>query len=138
MPIIENQYNVKCFPNQKTYWHYDDKIREYFLFNAKGYPFLKSWVFWDKESAYEFVDKTDFPIVFKLKNGAGSSNVILIKSKREAKRIIKKMFGKGIAAGEIPSKSNVKYNDLKKHFKRKINKLYYDRKMNIEAQHWQY
>lgn len=137
LPIIENVYNIKCFPNQETCWHYDDKIKEYYLFNAKGYPFTKSWIFWDKEYALKFVQNANYPIVFKLKNGAGSSNVVLVDTKMEAAKIISNMFGKGIKAGEIPSRGNLKYSDLKKYLKRKINNIVFYKRKNAEPQHWQ-
>ena len=38
LPIIENHLKIKCFPNQATCWHYDDKIRQYYLLKAYGYP----------------------------------------------------------------------------------------------------
>jgi len=55
IPIIERKLGIKCFPNIITCWHYDDKIKQYYLLN-----------------------------------------IVLIKSARGARRIIKRMFGKGI------------------------------------------
>src|SRR5690606_31194767 len=42
-------------------------------------------------------EKTKFPKVFKLKGGAGSSNVKLIHSQNEAKKLINIAFGKGFS-----------------------------------------
>lgn len=114
LPIIENEYGVKCLPNQRTCWHYDDKIKQYYQLSAHNYPVIPSWIFWDKNAANKWLDKyAGFPLVFKLTSGAGSQNVILVKNKKSAKRVVKKMFGKGIKSGHIPLKDNLKYKNLK-------------------------
>lgn len=137
LPIIENVYKINCYPNQATCWQYDDKIKEYYLFSAKGYPFIKSWIFWEKENALKFAKETKYPIVFKLKNGAGSNNVILLKSKSEAEKIINKMFGNGINSSGIPHKGHVKYKNLEKYLRSKIDQIFLNKLRDIEPQHWQ-
>lgn len=95
-PIIENEMKIKCFPNQATCWHYDDKIREYYLLKLGGFPIVESYIFWDKKKALRWSETTNYPVVFKLKGGAGSQNVLLVKKKSIAKKFIIKMFGSGI------------------------------------------
>lgn len=137
LPIIENTYGVKCFPEQNTCWHYDDKIKEYYLFSAKGYPFIKSWIYWDKNSAHKFAQEADYPLVFKLKKGAGSSNVILIKNEEEACNIINKMFGKGISANGFPNNGSVLSLDLEKMLRKKADKYFLNKVRNIQPEVWQ-
>ncbi len=120
LPVIENYMDKKCFPNMDTCWHFDDKIKEYYLLKNLGYPMIDSWIFWEKEPALHWIDTANFPLVFKLKKGAGSSNVVLIKNKGEAKNIINKMFGGGIGSKGIPHKNNLKFNDLEKLIKTSI------------------
>lgn len=96
LPIIENEMKIKCFPNQATCWHYDDKIREYFLLKYHGFPIIDSYIFWDKMKAIEWAETAKYPTIFKLTCGASSRNVILIKNKNQAFKYIKMMFGKGI------------------------------------------
>ncbi len=137
LPIIENHYNVKCFPDQNTCWHYDDKIKEYYLFNFKNYPFIKSWIFWNLDSALEFVNNTDYPLVFKLKGGAGSSNVILLRNKIEAEKIVRHMFLNGSGAKGLPHKNNLKYRNLLKLLKKHAHNFLYSKKNKLEQEHWQ-
>jgi glutathione synthase/RimK-type ligase-like ATP-grasp enzyme len=137
LPIIENSYGIKCFPDQNTCWHYDDKIKEYYLLTSKGYPFIKSWIFWEKENALKFAAETKYPIIFKLKNGAGSTNVFLIKDENSAVKAINKMFGKGIPANSNPLKGKVKYKDFEKLLRAKIDKYFLNRIRGIESQMWQ-
>ncbi len=85
------------FPNFRTGWHFDDKLGQKYLFEALGVRAAKSWVFYDKKSAYKWIETTDFPKVFKLRGGAGSANVMLAHNAREAKSFVKRAFGRGFA-----------------------------------------
>ena len=85
------------FPNFRTGWHFDDKLGQKYLFEALGVQAAKSWVFYDKKSAYEWIETTDFPKVFKLRGGAGSANVMLAHNAREAKSFVRRAFGRGFA-----------------------------------------
>lgn len=96
LPIIERVHGVKCFPNLVAGWHYDDKIKQYHLLHSIGFPITESWVFYDKNAALEWVEHASYPVVFKLRGGAGSQNVILVKNKNQANRLVKRMFGRGI------------------------------------------
>jgi len=113
LPIIERAMSIKCFPNMATCWHYDDKIKQYYLLRQLDFPTIKSWVFWSKAAAYYWIENVaQFPVVFKLKGGAASSNVILLKSKSEAKRIVKIMFSKGVKSGRLPTSASTRWKDF--------------------------
>lgn len=99
LPLIESQLKIKCFPDQNTCWHYDDKIRQYLLLKEHGFPAAESFVFWDKPSALAWAYCTEYPVVFKLKGGAGSLNVLLIKNKEQAAGLIRRMFEHGVRQG---------------------------------------
>lgn len=83
------------FPNFKTAWHFDDKVGQKYLFEALNIPHVKSWVFTDKQKAVSWVNETFFPKVFKLRGGAGSANVRLVKSKYQALKLVNQAFGAG-------------------------------------------
>lgn len=86
---------IKCFPNTKTCWHFDNKIAQKYLLESINAPLVPSYVFYTKNEALQWAKTTSFPKVFKLKGGAGASNVKLASSKEEAERLIDKCFGKG-------------------------------------------
>lgn len=88
---------VKVFPDFKTAWHFDDKVAQKYLLEAIDAPLVPSYVFYDKQEALQWANTTSYPKVFKLKGGAGSANVKLVKTYKEAKRLINKAFGKGFA-----------------------------------------
>lgn len=96
IPVIEKEYHKKCFPNYSTCWHYDNKIRQYYLLKSKGFPVVDSFVFYRLDLALNWVNSVELPLVFKLKSGSGSMNVRLVKKRGEAASLIKKMFYKGL------------------------------------------
>ncbi len=86
---------VRCFPDFHTTWHFDDKVGQKYLLEAIGAPMVPSYVFYTKEEALDWIKKTSFPKVFKLRGGAGAANVKLVRSAKEARSFVKKAFGKG-------------------------------------------
>jgi len=113
LPIIENILKIKCFPDQNTCWHYDDKIKQYYLLKYFNFPFTESYIFWNKKEAIKWLGNASFPLVFKLKTGAGSKNVFLVKNERRAKRIIKRHFGKGKKPIDIDRGNLNIYRDIR-------------------------
>ncbi|MDR6846142.1 hypothetical protein [Flavobacterium granuli] len=87
--------NIKTFPNFNTRWHFDDKIAQKYLLESIGAPFVESVVFYDIKTAKNHIKKINFPIVAKLKRGAGASNVELLKDRKEARKYIIQMFNTG-------------------------------------------
>ena len=88
----------RVFPDAKTSWFFDDKVGQKYLLEKINAPLVKSYVFYDKKSALEWIEATTFPKVFKLRNGAGAHNVQLIKTKSKAKKYIKQAFSCGFVA----------------------------------------
>lgn len=99
----------KVFPDFNTGWHFDDKVGQKYLFEAIGVPLVPSYVFYTKKEALSWVDNTTFPKVFKLRGGAGATNVKLVHTKKKAIRLINKAFGKGFSQFD-------KWNNLKERF----------------------
>jgi hypothetical protein len=71
---------------------------------------IETRVFWDRDRALEWLQEASYPLVFKLKGGAGSSNVVLVKNRLEARRLTKRMFStRGVEPGRIPSTNNLAF-----------------------------
>lgn len=138
LPVIENSLKIKCFPNLNTCWHYDDKIKQFYLFKSFGYPMIESYIFWERENALKWANQASYPVVFKLKGGAGSSNVILIDNITEAEKIIKRMFGKGFSSSfGIPYRGKVGYKNLENFLRVKIDQYFLNKFRNISSTVWQ-
>jgi len=85
------------FPSFKTSYFYDNKVGQKYLLESINAPAIPSYVFYEKEDALNWIEKTSFPKVFKLSGGAGSMNVKLCYTKDKAKKYIKQAFGKGFS-----------------------------------------
>lgn len=88
---------ILVYPDFKTGWHFDDKVAQKYLLEAFDLPTVPSYVFYDKQKALNWARKTTCPKVFKLKGGTCSSNVKLIKTQKEASKIIHKAFHDGFS-----------------------------------------
>ncbi|MCC5921014.1 MAG: hypothetical protein LAT68_11385 [Cyclobacteriaceae bacterium] len=88
---------LQVFPNFNTAWHFDDKLGQKYLFERLGLPFVPTYAFYEKETALSWAKSTTYPKVFKLRGGAGSSNVKLVYTQKQAIQIIKKAFGSGFS-----------------------------------------
>lgn len=98
------EYSGKIvFPDFKTCWHFDDKVGQKYLFESLNIPLVNSYVFYDKSLALDWVNNTSFPKVFKLRGGAGSANVKLVYTNKQAKYLIKKAFGRGFSQNDAVS-----------------------------------
>jgi len=96
----------KVFPDFDTVWHFDDKVGQKYLLEAIGAPLVPSYVFYTKQEALDWVNRIVFPKVFKLRGGAGSANVRLVRTKSDAIKLIHQAFGRGFSPYE--SWSNLK------------------------------
>lgn len=83
------------FPGTATCWHYDDKVGQKYLLEAIGAPLIPSHVFYNEVAASRWLENTELPIVWKLRGGAGSQNVQLVRDRNAARRIIRRSFGRG-------------------------------------------
>lgn len=89
---------IQVFPNFNTGWFFDDKIAQKYLLEAIGAPMIKSYVFYTKIEALNWIESQDFPKVFKLRGGAGSSNVKLVHNRKSARSLTRTAFGKGFSS----------------------------------------
>lgn len=92
------QGGKRVFPDFNTAWHFDDKVGQKYLLEALGIDLVKTWVFYNRKSALQWIAQTTFPKVFKLRGGAGSQNVQLVRSADQAGKLVESAFGKGFPA----------------------------------------
>jgi hypothetical protein len=105
--IAHRHFNIDCFPNYEMYWQYENKIKEYYLLKNHGFPIIDTYVFWNYYHADMFLKQTIFPVIAKLPKGAASTNVVIINSNKEGKKIIDQVFNKGVKSKGLNSKSNL-------------------------------
>lgn len=112
--VVEKGGKV-VFPNHNTNWHFDDKIGQKYLFESLNIPCINTEIFYTKKDSLKWSETAVFPKVFKLSSGAGAMNVSLVKSKGEAKRLIRRSFGKGF-------KNDNRFTIMIDNFKKVLNK----------------
>lgn len=91
------ELNIKAFPNFNTCWHFDDKVAQKYILEAIGAKIVPTYPFYDKKTAIEWLKvRAQYPIVVKLRRGAGSYNVKLLRNYKQAEAYTNKMFSSGI------------------------------------------
>lgn len=93
---IAESKGLRVYPDHNTAWHFDDKIAEMYAFQNVHAQIPKSWVFYRREDCDRWLDEhAEYPLVAKLRNGSGSNNVRLLKTKEQAHAYCKRMFSSG-------------------------------------------
>ena len=103
----------KVFPNFNTVWHFDDKVGQKYLLEASEAPLVNTSIFYSRDEALHWARNADYPKVFKLRNGAGSQNVRMVKNRVEAYGLIRKAFGKGFKAYDPLGSLNERWRKFK-------------------------
>lgn len=102
LPVVERELGIPTYPNQATCWHYDDKIAQAMLFEARGIPTPNTWVFFERDSALSWLGGRSLPLVMKLATGAGARNVVLLKTLEQAERLTRQVFVNYIQSLDVP------------------------------------
>lgn len=105
--------NIRVFPSHHDTWHFDDKLGQKYLFEATKILHVPTHVFFEKKMALNWSKSTTYPKVFKLRRGAGSCNVWLVRSEKDALAKINQAFGSGFRQYDVwgQIKENIrKYN----------------------------
>jgi glutathione synthase/RimK-type ligase-like ATP-grasp enzyme len=92
------QSGKPVFPDFNTAWHFDDKVGQKYLLEVLNFKeFVPTWIFYNRADALAWADKATYPKVFKLRGGAGSQNVRLVRNLSSARKLIQRAFGKGFS-----------------------------------------
>jgi len=94
--IIEHYLGIPVYPDSSTAWHYDEKVAQFYLFQALQIPAPRTWLFWNREEALTWARTAPYPVVFKLSVGASSANVIKVENEDSASALINRMFRRGV------------------------------------------
>ncbi|WP_125780848.1 ATP-grasp domain-containing protein [Pseudoalteromonas rubra] len=91
--FIKNVLGKSIYPEFDELYTYENKRNMAAWLRHLGYPHPETTVVATKEDALRFIESTDFPIVSKSNIGAAGSAVKILKSKKQAKRIVNSIFG---------------------------------------------
>ena len=93
--IITKVLGLNTYPSFEECYIYENKKNLSYFLRAKKIPHPQTYVFYDKDTASDFIDNSLFPIVAKTSIGASGSGVQVFRSKEKAKKYLRKAFSKG-------------------------------------------
>ena len=95
LSLMAHQMKKILFPSFEELWIWESKRRMHYWMGINNIPHPKTWVFYSKQVALEFVDKIDLPIVFKSDMGSSATGVIIFRDRSKLKRHVAECFKKG-------------------------------------------
>jgi glutathione synthase/RimK-type ligase-like ATP-grasp enzyme len=117
--ILERTLNYKIYPSAEEIFIYENKRFLAAWLNANKIPHPETYIFYNKTDAFEFLDKTKFPVIGKSNIGASGSGVHILKNKSQATEYTESIFsGKGAKQRVGP---NFKKGNI---FKRGLNYIF--------------
>lgn len=90
--FIEKHLNLPIYPSYDEIFIYENKNNMEYWLKIHKIKHAETHIFYKKDEALEFLKTAKFPLVFKTKIGAAGLGVKFINNKRQAKRLIKRMF----------------------------------------------
>lgn len=91
--VLEKILGKLCFPSHHEIWQYENKVRAQYLYQSFRLPFIPTQVTYSEQEAYDIIENIDYPFITKTTIGAGSTGVKKVNTKKEARNLIKKIFG---------------------------------------------
>lgn len=99
--FISEVMKLPIYPKFTESYIYESKRGMAYWLDINDFPHAKTYVFYDKNEAFEFIkSKKEWPIYFKTNIGSAAIGVKKITSKRKALRIISKTFSKNFFYGK--------------------------------------
>ncbi|MGA1821098.1 MAG: ATP-grasp domain-containing protein [Thermoplasmatota archaeon] len=93
--FMEKHLGKICYPPYREMWYYEDKVRLAYLFELHDLPLVKTFITNDRKEAEEYVKTAKYPFISKIRTGAGSRGVELIRDRKSAEKFVKEVFERG-------------------------------------------
>ncbi len=106
--ILNEKLQLPSIPSFKEALIYENKRYFSYWLKANNIPHPKTWVFYSKKEAFEFAEKTKYPIVSKINIGASGNGVLILKEKKHLIAYIEKAFSVGVSSFAGPKLSKGK------------------------------
>jgi hypothetical protein len=94
--FMETILRKRTFPNWSTFWHYNNKRAQYYLFRASGIPTPPTFISYQESEVKAALPGMSFPVVSKSAEGAASSAVRLLQHRRDAERESETVFRRSL------------------------------------------
>lgn len=96
--ILERDLGKLVYPTERETWIYESKRRTRDWLQAHGYPAPRSWLFYRRHEAEQFVHSAELPLVLKTNMGASHSGVWILRHRADALKRVKEAFTRGLLA----------------------------------------
>ncbi len=90
--FMESFLGKVVVPSFKTIWHFESKVAQTWLFRHGNVSTPRTFASFDWKDAQAGLEKTAMPLVFKASQGAGGTNVRLIKERTDARSLIDRIL----------------------------------------------
>lgn len=91
--FLEKVMNKTCIPSFDEIWTYEDKINTHYLYQKYNLPEIPTFITFSKNEAINYVNTTNYPFISKITTGSSSFGVEIIKTKKQALKIVNEVFG---------------------------------------------
>lgn len=90
--FIERHLGVRVLPSFRDLWHFENKVSQCCMFDKLDVPRPRTIVSFEYHDAMSSAPALGLPVVAKEPYGAGSSNVVLLRSERQRERYLQRAF----------------------------------------------
>ncbi len=91
---LETYLGKRCYPSADQALLYDDKCLEAYVAKVRGFPMAGSHISHDKADALAMAGRAAYPLVSKVNHSSGSLGVELVRTPRQARRIVRQAFAR--------------------------------------------
>jgi glutathione synthase/RimK-type ligase-like ATP-grasp enzyme len=89
---IEKYSPHKIFPDFNQVFTFNDKMKQYQIFQHFNIPTPRTFITTDNKKALQYISRAKYPFVLKDPHSSSGLAVYLIKTKKQAKEILNKIF----------------------------------------------
>jgi hypothetical protein len=93
--FVERKLNKLIYPTYDELFMYENKRVMAYWLELNNIPSARTRVFYDRAEALQFLEDTEYPIVFKTHIGATATGVEILRSRRQAQRLVNRVFSIG-------------------------------------------
>lgn len=95
--ILARELKRPTHPRPEELWFYESKRRMAYWLEAHGVPHPETRVFYDRDEAFAFAMRADYPLVCKTDLGSSSSGVVVVRRPAQAYRLVARAFAGGLS-----------------------------------------
>jgi glutathione synthase/RimK-type ligase-like ATP-grasp enzyme len=92
--FLETYLGKKCFPSTAHAFLYENKSLEAYVSKFYDIPFARTYISHRKEDALALVENLKYPLVSKINPSSGSMGVELLRTPKQARRVVKQAFSR--------------------------------------------